>query len=1113
MSGTRRSIGVGLALGLLLGGPAALPGTSPATAIGPGPTTTPAIGPGPTSTPGGGRPVTVTLLTGDRVTVAGKGVTVRPGPGRDGMTFLTRRSAGQLTVIPRDAAPLIRSGQVDQRLFDVAGLVAAGYDDARRDTLPLLLRYRGGAKRSGPAAAGTRVTRELPAIGGAAVTAAKDRAGAVWTTLTTGTSTTRVGTAEGVERIWLDGRRRVTLDRSVAQIGAPEAHRAGWTGRGVRVAVLDTGVDTTHPDLAGRVAQSRNFSDATDPDDTVGHGTHVASTIGGSGAGADGRYAGVAPDVTLFSGKVCESDWCTDSAILAGMQWAAVDLDATVVNVSLGGPDGPAVDPLEEAIENLTAQTGALFVVAAGNDGSDASVGSPGSADAALTVGAVDRDDTLADFSSRGPRPYDGGIKPDITAPGVGIVAARAAEGRIGQPVGERYVSLSGTSMATPHVAGAVALLAQQHPDANAGQLKALLMASARPHPEQTAYQQGAGRVDSAAAVGQQVTSDPPSVSFGTARWPHDDDTPVDRRVAYRNADDAPVTLTLTLEVTGPDGRPAPAGVFRLAAGQVTVPAGGRAEVTVTADTRVAGPDGHYTGRLVARAGTSTTVTPLAIDREVESYDLTVETLDLAGARTDDHFTDLYGLDGFLARGVYGADGLATVRLPKGRYGLVSASLPPDGDGFTLLAQPELVVDRDQRVTADARRSGPVRMTVPEPSAVPAMADVSVQFNGTDVGYGFGFGGADFTGVRTGPIGRKTSADRFAATLSGQWAHGEAEISPYLYATAETFGGALPNGFVKDYRRRDLAAVHQRFHAGTGTEADRAVFPAPENIWSASAIGVPTSLPGGRVEYVNTAPGLKWWSILETGERDADGWLEIQTSLLSPDTAYQAGRVYRDEWNAPPFGPTMGRPALGVVRFQDFIVVDIPTHSDARGHYGYSAASAERTRLYRGDDLVGESPYAGYGEFAVGPEPADYRVELTTERDFTDLSTVVTGSWTFRSAYADGDELVGHPLSAVRFTPRLDSSGAAPAGRAFTIPVTVQRQADTPAAPVTALTVDVSYDGGKSWQPANLRQQGDGWVATVRHPAKPGWVSLRAAVTTGDGGAAGHQVTQAYRLK
>ena len=159
--------------------------------------------------------------------------------------------------------------------------------------------------------------------------------------------------------------------------------------------------------------------------------------------------------------------------------------------------DTPEVDLLEEAVNRLTAQTGTLFVIAAGNEGpGESTVGSPGSADAALTVGAVDKQDKLADFSSRGPRVGDGAVKPDVTAPGVDIVAAKAKKSVIGDPVGEQYLRLSGTSMATPHTAGAAALLAQQHPSWKAGELKGALMGSAKPAADQTAFEQGTGRID-----------------------------------------------------------------------------------------------------------------------------------------------------------------------------------------------------------------------------------------------------------------------------------------------------------------------------------------------------------------------------------------------------------------------------------------------------------------------------------------------------------------------------------------------------------------------------------------------------------------------------------------
>ncbi|WP_319459446.1 S8 family serine peptidase [Micromonospora sp. RTP1Z1] len=1110
----RKLAGLGLTLGLVLAAPV------PATAVPLPAPSAPAPGHGSAAT---GRPATVTLLTGDRITVTAAGqAAVRPGAGRSHLNFLVRRDRGHLSVVPQDALPLIRAGRIDRRLFDVTELVSAGYDDAHRDTLPLLVSYRPGvARRTTAPLAGARVTRDLPAIGGAALVATKADAGAVWGALTIGRAGARVDTAGGVDRIWLDGRRRVTLDHSVPQIGAPAAYAAGFTGKGVTVAVLDTGVDVTHPDLAGRVAESRNFSEAPDADDTVGHGTHVASIIGGSGAASGGKYRGVAPDATLLSGKVCETEGCTDSAILAGMEWAAAEKHATVVNMSLSGWDTPDVDPLEQAVQTLTAQTGTLFVTAAGNDGSDGSVGSPATADAALAVGAVDRDDELAFFSSRGPRVGDDGLKPDITAPGVEIVAARAAHGFIGDPVGEKYVTLSGTSMATPHVVGSAALLAQQHPGWTGGQLKATLMASAKPHPDQTAYQQGAGRVDVAHAITEQITSDPVSVSFGRTAWPHGDDQPITRTLSYRNAGTAPLTLELSTEVTGPDGRSAPAGMFRLGASRLTVPAGGQAQVTVTADTRLGGLDGYWTGRVVARSGAAVAVTPLAVNREVESYTVTVTHKDRAGRAAADYFTSLLGLDGFVVQDVYDPDGVAKVRVPKGRYGLSSLIFESDAQGepagLSSLSQPELVVDRDLRLTLDARTAKPIRTTVPQRGAAPALIDLSGTWFGTDVIYGFGLWTFDFAGLTSGQLGRAVSAKKFVGSLSSQWADLEAPSSPYLYALSEVFPGRFPTGYVKHYQRRDLATVVHRFRGGyPGLAAERAVFPESDYNIGGSALILPTTVPGPRVEHYNAPAGMRWSSELLFGERTEEGWLNPKVGLESVPTRYQAGRTVREDWNSAPYGPSFPQPRWpeqGITRNGNTVVVSLPVHSDAAGHPGGSLNDTERTALYRNGKLVGESPYAGYGEFEVPPGLATYRVETSATRGFTDLSTVVTAAWTFKSKHVSGADWARLPAMAVRFTPPVRDDNTAPAGRAFTIPVTVERQPGAPAAKVAALTVEVSYDGGKTWRKAALHRTGTGWTATVRHPAGPGYVSLRTTARDTAGNTVSERIIQAYRLR
>ncbi|WP_173078486.1 S8 family serine peptidase [Phytohabitans rumicis] len=1071
----------------------------------------------------GSRGIAVTLLTGDQILLASAdadSVAVRPGKNRQGVRFATYRSRDALYVIPADAQPLVQAGKLDKRLFDVRGLIRAGYHDAVRDSLPLIVQYGQGAaaQRAGAtlSAAGAKVTRQLAPVGGAALAAKKDRAAEIWAAVTAQTS---------VKKIWLDGKRRVSLDKSVPQIGAPAAWQAGYTGEGITVAVLDTGIDTTHPDLAGKVAESRNFTEDPENRDIIGHGTHVASTIAGSGAASGGKYKGVAPDATLLSGKVCESTFCTESAILAGMEWAAAEKHATAINLSLGGGDTPEIDPLEEAVDRLTAETGTLFVIAAGNSGSgDGTIDSPGSADAALTVGAVDKSDELAEFSSRGPRVGDDGMKPDITAPGVDIVAAKAAGTEMGETVDGQYVSASGTSMATPHVVGAVALLAEQHPDWKAGQLKATLTAAAKPNPSLTAYQQGAGRVDVARAITQTVTTDPVGVSFGRPLWPHNDDEPIARTVTYRNGGTAAVTLDLGVAINGPDGAPAPAGMFTPSATQITVPAGGQAQVTVTANTRVAGPDGLYSGQLVATGGSSVVQTALGVNKEVESYNVTVTYLDRNGATPERYLGLIIGLDSFYLGDVFNEEGTATRRVPKGRYSL-SAFLDTrrgeDDFETTLVVQPLVNVTKDTAVTLDARQGKPVLTTIPERSAVPALIDISfVHF--TSYGWSFSIGvWADaWDQVTTAQIGAAPPASEFVSYVASQWAKPDAEgsfaDSPYFYGVAESFPGRLPTGYTKHYQARDLATVRQEFGvAPAGLTAERFIFPELSENLGASAIVLPTDLPGRRTEYFSTK-GVKWAPEMWFGVVDEEGWLNAQAVLVQTPVAYRAGTVHRDAWNTGPFGPVLGTPRWDfqwVSRQGDQIYVDMSFYGDRAGHQGYSLTDTSRTALYRNGKLVGEFECSACGAFEVPPGQAVYRLEAADTRSVGDLTTKVSGVWTFRSAHVGGERFAKLPVSVVRFAPRLDVNNAAPAGKAYEIPVTVQRQPGAPGGRVKTLTVEVSYDDGKTWQKASLRKTKDGWVAKVKHPRGGGFVSLRAAARDTLGNTVTQTVIHAYRLK
>ncbi|MFE0175494.1 S8 family serine peptidase [Streptomyces sp. NPDC059002] len=682
--------GVGLVFGLLPAGQSATAGTGSGDSVGAVPA---------------GR--TVTLITGDKVTVhrlpGGKqSVTVERPVGASG-AVRSWVSGGHVTVVPDEARERLRAGALDERLFDVTELIRQGFAEPAAGgegrALPLIVTYDKGAGRGArDLPRGVEKVRALPSVEGVAVRA--ERPGSLWRSVRDG--------AGGVGKVWLDGRVEADMAQSNEQIGTPKAWEAGLTGKGVKVAVLDTGVDTGHPDLKDRVGETKSFIPGEEVADRNGHGTHVTSTVGGSGAASEGgKEKGVAPGASLAVGKVLSDEgFGSESEIIAGMEWAARDVDAKVVSMSLGSSEASdGTDPMAAAVNSLTKETGALFVIAAGNTGAPSSIGSPGAADSALTVGAVDSGDSAAYFTSQGPRAGDHGLKPDLSAPGVDILAARS------QLTGGSgfYTEMSGTSMATPHVAGVAALLAEKHPDWTPEQLKSALMSTSK-QLDASVYELGAGRVSVPDAIDARVTAGG-AVDFGFYGWPYDENKPVERTLTYANSADEAVELKLAAQGAAD-------GVVGIADSTLTVPAHGTASTTVTGDGAQA-PVGNTSGRVVASVGGKEVAhTAFGLVKEEERYTLTVHVKDRDGAASA---ADLVvqqlvkDTDPFPA--AVGESGTLKLRLKPGTYALSSFLDVRGGNGkgslgLGFLADPQVELDRDREVTLDGRKLREIKADV-----------------------------------------------------------------------------------------------------------------------------------------------------------------------------------------------------------------------------------------------------------------------------------------------------------------------------------------------------------------------------------------------------------------
>jgi serine protease AprX len=382
---------------------------------------------------------------------------------------------------------------------------------AGRQTIKVIVQYEGvpeSEQVSRVQALGAHVNRQLNLVRGVALTVPV-------------AALADLAADPKVISVSLDHPLRAADDITDEATGVTSAWNLNYKGSGIGVAVIDSGINDNHPDLwnsaqtASRVVYRQDFTGTANWNhsggkyDLYGHGTHVAGIIGGNGYLSGGNYGGVAPNVNLVDLRVLDLNGAgTDSMVIAAIQQAITlktKYNIKVINLSLGRGIFVSYtqDPLCQAVESAW-KAGIVVVVAAGNYGRLSVNGSngygtitaPGNDPYAITVGATNSNgsssqssETLTSYSSKGPTTYDHVVKPDLVAPGNGIVSLSAPGATLeatyasalvyGNDWNNDYFTLSGTSMATPVVSGAVALLLQQHSTLTPDQVKARLMKTA----------------------------------------------------------------------------------------------------------------------------------------------------------------------------------------------------------------------------------------------------------------------------------------------------------------------------------------------------------------------------------------------------------------------------------------------------------------------------------------------------------------------------------------------------------------------------------------------------------------------------------------------------------
>jgi len=894
---------------------------------------------------------------------------------------------------------------------------------------------------------------------------------------------------EGIKKIWLDKKVHIDLNESVPLIGAPDVWGSGYTGQDITIAILDTGIDETHPDLDDlddnpgttdpKVLVEVNFTDDPTTDDGYGHGTHCASIAAGTGD----TYTGVAPGAWLYNVKVLNSygsgAW---SWIISGIEYATLGPDGTagtgdeadVISMSLGGTGTDGTDPVSQAV-NWAVDQGVVVAISAGNGGADYfTLGSPGVANEVITVGATDKSDVIAGFSSRGPT-IDFRVKPDVVAPGVNIVAARASGTSMGSPVNDYYTSAGGTSMAAPHVAGAAALILEANPTIPLGWdspkfVKNTLMANAIGLGYDV-YTQGAGRISLPESVNPVILVDPPTTSFGVHSGPF----ACEQELTFYNLDSVSHELTLSPELIEIISSSNLNGNVNLSPSVLTIPAGSSAITTLTVNTATL-PKGMYSGRVEAAIDTGDSVQ--AIFGFSIANALTVNKIDMKGDPGIGHYVCAFSdtEDNVYVDGTTNDLGQVTLYIPDEFYQIASYSTDPSTSDVSVFTFSETTVIGPTTVTLDDRTTVPILFDPNKPNQVIADKDTVLRFWG------------DFTNIQLHGIWSYPSNTTTRVNPTSVWGssytysfYPSQYYDPNIIDTPEwnKFGYGLesvtgPVTFVADYN--DAVIRQTEYKTIRGDESARLSYwivgPPTNSDWAYSRT---IKVPVVRTEYFSPEP-------FQYVSRYYQNSNPITWQYYTPWLSYPSGTVPPLIISGHPFNSN-----IDYYLDNNILYVYGGVNSDSNSNRFYNASQSpaghinitQDSIIIANGDINDEYIFWGFGS----PGTPDTVITLDGWSGL-DLSTQTQTILEFTANPASDYYAPEYILNVD--SPYINLYNEVLYGN---IPITIQTS--DIGTGLATITLEYSIDNGTTWTPAALTDQGGGVHTTTLSIYTGDYVSLR----------------------